>query len=110
MGAAYWRLDIQGQVWRLALPDAHRRVGLGRRSSVVERTLGKGEVRSSILRGGTTFSSGRRMPDEPDQPRPSVEAPSAKPLNARETREARLAAALRANLRRRKAPARPEKG
>jgi len=50
------------------------------------------------------------MPDEPDQPRPSVEAPSAKPLNARETREARLAAALRANLRRRKAPARPEKG
>jgi hypothetical protein len=26
-----------------------------RRSSVVERTLGKGEVRSSILRGGTIF-------------------------------------------------------
>ena len=28
-----------------------------RRSSVVERTLGKGEVRSSILRGGTTYLS-----------------------------------------------------
>lgn len=30
----------------------------GRRSSVVERTLGKGEVESSILSGGTIISPG----------------------------------------------------
>ncbi len=64
------------------------------RSSVVERILGKAEVGSSILPDGTTPLPLRSLMSKDPKPTPA------------EAREARLAEALRANLRRRKgAPA-----
>ncbi len=83
---------------------------------MVERILGKAEVDSSILSGGTIFSpgetpcsaldGGRRRPhlrsvnDRSDTPKDAP--PQEGPARAAE-REARLAKALRDNLRRRKA-------
>jgi hypothetical protein len=67
---------------------------------VVERILGKAEVGSSILPGGTIPPAGsfKRMATPP-RPDPDP-APGA--LKGDPAREARLAQALRANLRRRK--------
>ena len=70
----------------------------GCRSSVVEHPLGKGEVHSSILCGSTSISKALGMSDD----RHTAKPPKA---TARERREARLAEALRANLKRRKAAA-----
>jgi hypothetical protein len=65
---------------------------------VVERILGKAEVDSSILSGGTIpsgVSSGMTQPSDPPSPA----------LKGDPGREQRLAQALRANLKRRKAQA-----
>ena len=64
------------------------------RSSVVERILGKAEVGSSIL-PGSTISAVLMTQNPPKTP--------ASPGKANPAREARLAKALRANLKRRKA-------
>ena len=61
---------------------------------MVERILGKAEVGSSILPGGT--SSSPEGPFMAQDPKP--------PPTPAQVREARLREALRANLRRRKAP------
>ena len=65
---------------------------------MVERILGKAEVGSSILPDGTIFPAAKAMAEKRDDRKPA-------PKSAREQREARNAAALKANLRRRKAAA-----
>ena len=69
---------------------------------MVERILGKAEVDSSILSGGTTLLEERGPMTRPND----CETGAAK---ADAAREKRLAEALRANLRRRKVAAKTRK-
>ncbi|WP_156884761.1 hypothetical protein [Stappia stellulata] len=57
-----------------------------------------------------TTSDGKRGNPETDANAAKPNAPDAKAATPAETREARLAAALRANLRKRKAAGRPPSG
>jgi hypothetical protein len=54
--SALYRETVIGAVDILSADGIVRRVIIGRRSSVVERTIGNGEVESSILSGGTIVS------------------------------------------------------
>lgn len=70
---------------------------------MVERILGKAEVGSSILPGGTRIPQPETVGGSPDTPAPTPMAEDDKPQKPPgQSREAKLAQALRANLRRRK--------
>ncbi len=74
-----------------------------RRSSVVERILGKAEVPSSILGGGTSFPAIAMSTPRDKNPENPASGAGKTATGRSAAQRKRLAEALRANLKRRKA-------